>query len=289
MSEKIYLAKSYEGSEIVGEPYLNGKGKRYVKIRMACPRCFGSGFYGPMSVNNGRCFECNGRGTIISEVRAYSESEHNANIRAEERRKAREEECRQAEIKSHIDNKDALMKKWFENHGFTANGVTYVAAAENTYEIKDQLRDAGFQYCAELGWHAADPAGFQTIEIKYDQVCSWNDETARSYYNEDAKEVVKAAKLAFLNKDLAGEYFGTIGERLHELNLTFVSVKNIPSSYYGTKIYTFKDADGHHFEWFTATEKNLKNDSAYTVDGTVKDFKPFNGIKYTILTRCRIR
>lgn len=75
MEEKIYLAETYSNAKIIGEPYTNSKGKQYVKIHMPCPRCGGSGLYGPISVNNGMCFWCGGSGNITKDVRAYTAKE----------------------------------------------------------------------------------------------------------------------------------------------------------------------------------------------------------------------
>lgn len=288
MEEKIYLAKTYSNAKIIGEPYTNSKGKRYVKIHMPCPRCGGSGFYGPISVNNGMCFWCGGSGNITKDVRAYTAKEKAAMDNAAECRRQKKQEEHDALIRSRIDNKDQLMKDWFAKHAFNENGITYIAADNDTYSIKEDLKAAGYKYDSVLGWHAAAAAGFKTIEVAFDTIYDWNVLAADAEYKVGAADKIDDLKKSAWISESRGEFVGTIKERLKNLTLKLSSKREI-DGIYTSILYVFLDtATGNAFEWFSSSDKGLEVGETYTIDGTVKDFKSYRGINYTILTRCKV-
>ena len=89
--EKIFVADSYKNMQIVSEPFENEKGRLFVKVKGVCPRCGGSGHYSYNQIDGTRCYGCNGSGTAILTVRAYSEKEYNRMQTANDRARAKRE------------------------------------------------------------------------------------------------------------------------------------------------------------------------------------------------------
>lgn len=84
------------------------------------------------------------------------------------------------------------------------------------------------------------------------------------------------------------KYVGTVGERLYDIDLTVISTREI--SGYGTGVtvvHRMIDDDGNLFVWF-ATTQSLDVGKECKMSGTVKAHKEYQGIKETILTRCKV-
>ena len=73
-------------------------------------------------------------------------------------------------------------------------------------------------------------------------------------------------------------------------DLTVTEVKVIPNySRYGPEhkfLYKMTDDSYNVFMWFT-TKNTLEEGEQVTIKGTVKDHTEFNGVKQTVLTRCK--
>lgn len=111
--EKFFVADSYKNMKIVGEPFLNDKGKMVVAVQDTCDRCGGLGIIVsrvengmpiPIPVDGGICYKCNGTKVITKVVRAYDEKEYNRLKAANERNRAKKEEKRQAKIREYTEN-----------------------------------------------------------------------------------------------------------------------------------------------------------------------------------------
>lgn len=85
------------------------------------------------------------------------------------------------------------------------------------------------------------------------------------------------------------EYYGSIKEKIE----VDVELKKINSfeSFYGYNntnyIYTFKK-DNYTFTWITSKDLDIEIGEKINLKGTIKEHKEFNGIKQTVLTRCKI-
>lgn len=106
------------------------------------------------------------------------------------------------------------------------------------------------------------------------------------------KEAIKKEKEAAKEKEIkVSNYQGNIKDRI---TFNFVSCKCVTSfetyiNYYVqtlTYIYKFTDEKGNVYIW--KTQKNLENEKG-TITGTVKEHTEYNGVKQTVLTRCKIK
>lgn len=287
MEEKYFVAKSYENSERVSEPYKNAKGKMVVKIKATCSRCGGSGHYSYNSLDGTRCYGCGGRGYNISEVRAYTEKEKAALDRAAIRKTERIAEQKAEKIKKNITNKESLMQNWFAKNGFNEEGITYVVMGDS-YSIKDKLKAAGFKYDPDLKWHAPTPADFQTFEIKFDEIYTWDDEMAIATLISDAYSKIEEKRKSAEIFSSDGDFIGEVKERLRNLTLRLIS-RCKSEGYYGqSECLNFEDENNHYFCWWTGTRPSVEIGETVIVTGTVKEHETYKGKKITVLTRCKI-
>lgn len=86
---------------------------------------------------------------------------------------------------------------------------------------------------------------------------------------------------------LASAYVGEVGNRLEVAATSFSCISAWDNMYGTTFLYKFTDADNHTFIWY-ASKAVDDEDLVATVKGTVKDHSEFNGIKQTVLTRCKV-
>lgn len=271
------VAKSYEKFEVLGEPFVSD-GKEYVRVKGACPRCGGSGHYAYNPVYGTTCFQCNGAGKVVKEVRWYTDAERARMDKAADKRA----EDRAAKIIAH-----RLYINGPEKNGFgTADGhITMLVG--NSYPVKDQLKAAGCKYSPVFGWYIPNgveydvPAEFEleSLEIRWETVSKDN-------------EILPASELETIISELTRKpssslYQGEIGEKITvEVKVTG---NHTFSGYYGdTHIHTFEDVEGNVYVWSTAS-KSLEVGANLVVTGTIKDHKEYKGVQQTVLTRCKVK
>lgn len=85
----------------------------------------------------------------------------------------------------------------------------------------------------------------------------------------------------------SSEYVGEIGERIIVNVISFNLVSSWDTLYGTTYLYKFTDDFENVFIWY-ASNGSFDSQSVVTVKGTVKDHSEFNGVKQTVLTRCKV-
>lgn len=85
----------------------------------------------------------------------------------------------------------------------------------------------------------------------------------------------------------ASAHVGEVGDKL-EINVTsFTCISSWENMYGVTFLYKFTDAENHTFIWYAS--KSVDNeDQVIKVKGTIKNHSEFQGIKQTVLTRCKV-
>lgn len=284
------VAPSYENATIVK---IDEEAKKAF-ITETCGRCGGSGDYVIPNIFSGTCFQCNGSGKISKWVKAYTEKEYDRYIlsrdRARERSKAKEEARIQNLKDKSEENKKALLEKW----GYDAeNPKVYIIFGENTYAIKEEIKERGGRYNPVLNWYFTRetevPEGYSLIAIDFDSLYEWLPMVKRFELKEEAKQIVEDAKAELLPPSKS-EFIGDIKERLRGLNVTLTGARAVDSAYGTSIMFTFKQGD-NILVWFTTSppdEKDAIVGHQYSLTGTVKDFKIYNGVKQTILSRCKL-
>lgn len=280
------LAESYSNSSIVKTFVKDGK--TYATISDTCDRCGGSGIFYvaihnghgvPASPDAGVCYKCNGDGKVTKDVRMYTDIEYERMQRSKKR--ADEKKRKERDAKVAEQNLRTLNKYGFEN-------VDAYIVLGNTYDIKDELKEAGAKFSPELYWVLPTEPTWLTTH-SYVKVSVADIFTISNGYfvlRDDIREFRNALE------PVRGEYIGKVGQRL---SVTATLTKAIPydaSFSYQRRtmgyIYIFETADGNTLVWRT-TSAWLDIGKEYDIVGTVKEHSEYNKVRQTVLTRCKIK
>ena len=291
------VAKSYEGYEYDETKAYEKNGKMYVSARCKCDRCT-KGVY-VTRVENGQpiphpafggvCLKCGGSGVITKEVRLYTDKEfeqmEKANAKAAEKREA----AREQKMKAEYANKRA---KWLEENCFNENLTTFVYFPADSFEVKDNLKDAGFKFNRSLLWHIANiPEGYEdkVVEITLDQVAeigAWGE----GFYRPDARtfvdDMLKNCRPA---EESTSEWLFEEKERFYDYVVVLKSVRGMETRYGYTTLIKFEDEYGNILDWWTSTDVKAEIGDRVLLTGTVKSHNEYKGIKSTTVTRCRLK
>ena len=296
---KWMVAPSYKYAEIV--KIDEEAHKAYIKEK--CDRCGGLGIVVsrvengqpiPIPVDGGICYHCNGEKYISKWVKAYTEKEYERYMKAQERAREKRQEKEEARIQALKDNseenKKAILAKW----GFDVeNPLVWIVTGENTYAVKDELKELGCKFNPSLGWWATQPKdvpeNYGMVSIPFDEVYDWMPMVKRIELKENAREVAAAARIAAMPESKS-EWVGEVKERLRSLEVVLTGAREC-SSYYGdSTLYTFDYGDNKLF-WFTTSIPKVEMivGHSYLLTGTVKKHDERDGVKQTQLNRCILK
>lgn len=281
------VAPSYAHATIVKV----NEDERKALVKETCDKCGGSGTYAWF----GTCYRCMGAGYLTKWVKAYTPEEYEQYIKNQARAKERKAEKKAAEKlaleQASEDNKRIFLA---ENGYDVEKPLVWLVYGDDTYSIKDQLKELGCRFKPELGWYASQPvdipAGYGMTSIPFDDVFNWKCHIKKALIKEGAKEVADAAKQACMPKSAsASEYVGEEKERLRDLHVILEGSRTV-ESYYGTSIlYTFKMGD-NVLTWFCSgagLSDDIEKGDTILLTGTVKKHQIYNGVKQTVLNRCK--
>lgn len=278
------VAPSYQKMKLVKIDEEAHKGL----VTEKCWKCGGSGEYAWF----GTCFACGGAGRISKWVKIYTEEEYEKYVAAQERAKEKREQKAEADRQDKLDNSEKYQEEKLKEWGYDVeNPLIWLIGGGSTYEIKDQLKEAGCKFNPAFGWYSTQPIdvpeGYGMVSINFYDVYVWYPFVKRFELKENAKEVADAA-LATLAPKSNSEYVGEIKERLRDLKVTLTATHNIDGFYGTSTIYTFK-ADENVLVWITSSYKDIQIGQTYLLTGTVKDHKEYKNVKQTVLSRCIIK
>ena len=269
---------------------IDRNGSKHFEGYRPCPRCGGSGvFYVgtnngalvPAMPANGMCYKCEGTGKVWGTwVERTPEYEAKLAARREARANARAAEARDARRAAAGEANEKFLTRW----GFNSDGKAW-AVVGDTFEIKDELKEAGAKYNNIMGWCFNAEPTFDAVEIHADAIM---DKDADGWYSmkSDAAEIVRAAKNAAMPESRS-EYVGEVGGNV-AADVKCVAGFGFNTAYGSMEIYKFKDAAGNVFTWKTGSVPMVRKGERYKVRGTVKDHEEYKGEKQTVLTRCKI-
>lgn len=104
------------------------------------------------------------------------------------------------------------------------------------------------------------------------------------------KEIEKRNKDAVRKTELDDvAYFGTVGEKVKNIEVTGRCVAGYDTQFGYTCIYKFTDKENHIFIWKTTNNIETNNEGIFTgtINGTIKAHDEYNNERQTILTRCK--
>ena len=243
----------------------------------ACPKCAGKGWIpGYEHVEGGICFMCDGSGYHPHKFI--------------ERTKEYEEKLYQKRLERGRKKSSEVNAKFFKREGMNENGEAWVILG-NTFEIKDQLKEAGAKWNPIMGWHFdKQPESYLTVKISIEQIGYKNELYVWSYGTQDvAIDEVKKLKDAAAPKT-ESRYIAEVGEVV-DTEVKLVSEHSFEThfTFYGeTKyIYKFADAEGNTIVWKTGCQ-DFEVGKSYKIKGKVKELSEYKGDKQTVLTRCKV-
>ena len=289
------VANSYVGYEYDETKAYEKNGKMYVSARCKCDRCNGSGIAishvcngqpVPYTNDGGICYSCNGAGYFHKEIRLYTDKEfeqmEKASIKAAEKREA----AREQKMKAEYANKRA---KWLEENCFNENGITWIYAKADSFDVKDKLKDAGFKFNHSLLWHAATiPTGYEEscIEVSFNEIgefSAWGE----GHFNPDAKKIIED-KIKKARPASKSQWIGEEKDRIVDLPVVLVSIHGFETRYGYSQVVKFLNGD-NIITWFTAVDIKFEPGDNILLSGTIKKLDEYKGEAQTIMTRCRLK
>ena len=259
-----------------------------------CDRCGGSGQYIIPPFFAGTCYKCGGAGKIAKWVKAYTPEEYNKYQIQQEKAKIRKAEAHEAKMAALDANSESNKKAVLEKLGFNPDSpIVYIVGGGDTYAIKDQLKELGCKYNPSFNWYSTQPIelpeGYTTVTISVDEVYDWYPRVKRLELKDNAKERADAARKSIAPKS-SSEYMGSLKERLRSIHATLINFRSIESAYGTSILYSFKVGE-NIVVWFSTgagIDSSIQIGDEVILTGTVKDHKEYNGVKQTVLNRCKV-
>lgn len=84
----------------------------------------------------------------------------------------------------------------------------------------------------------------------------------------------------------SSKYVGNVGERITIKTNQAAFVTSFENQYGMTFLYKFIDSSGNVFVWFSSNQIDIS--AEMTVKGTIKAHNDRNGVKQTVITRCKV-
>lgn len=287
MNEKILIREDKNGT-------------KYYHNRCTCAKCGGTGmidYYRP--VNGGVCFDCDGAGWVEYDTKEYTPE-------YEEKLRQQAEKRRERKIAKEREKAPEINAEFFKKNGFNPEGKTYFVLG-NTFDIKEELKAQGAKWDnLSRHWHMpTQPEGRECLEISVEEmyfpdvagVYDWRnwigiheaEENNMIHYSTKVSEAEKALKV----KKSTSEHVGSVGDKL-TVDVIYKHTASWENGYGGywnqgvTNLHTFEDLEGNVYIWKTGNYIEADYGTKFTLKGTVKEHSEYNGIKQTVMTRCKI-
>ena len=255
-----------------------------------CPHCGGAGGADSWKFTGWTCWSCGGTGMRSKPV-IYKEytPEHRAKLDAQRAKRA---ERKLAKERAHVDELNA---DFYKRNGFDAEGNMWIVLG-NSYDIKDELKELGCKYVKALSCWSSDHELESIKTIKVHASDLYEIDKAGVYLWQWMKVAEGLAIIQQANEDLrasesSSSYVGKIGDRIEvKARLTKCHSYDSTFNYHTvtTFINIFTDEAGNVYVWKSTAFFDAGLDDVVILKGTVKEHSEYNGIKQTILTRCKV-
>ena len=191
-------------------------------------------------------------------------------------------------------NKDYEVKKekWLKDNGFNENLETYVYFLDNSYEIKETLKDDGFRFNKVLYWHTPElkeEYSDKTIKVALDEIAeisAWGT----GYYKENAKDYIEK-KMFDARGEKEGEWLGDPAldvDKKITVIATLVDIVEVSTRFGMTQLVKFVDELGNSINWWTSVEIKYEVGTKLSITGTIKGFDRYKNKKITVMKRCKL-
>ena len=290
---EFYVADSYTGYELVGVPFEKS-GKMYSKARCNCDRCV-KGIYisriengqpVPHQAYGGVCLKCHGTGYLTKEIRLYTEKEKAAADRAKQRA---------AERKVEKKLQEAAKKKaqWLERNQFNTEGLTAVYVGSNSFDVKAELKEAGWKYSPIFGWRSADVSAIDTYGednvaiLSADQLVSFNI-YGEGCFLSTCGNLIQQLKDARKPQSLSN-WVCEVKEKLVDFPVVIQRISGFSSRFGWTNVITFVSGNDI-LTWLTSSNvSDYEEGEKYLLSATVKEHSTYKDEKQTLLLRVKLK
>lgn len=166
------------------------------------------------------------------------------------------------------------------------NNEIYLVKGD-TEHLVDWLNASTARYNRPFSWFFtyedkpspdALPYGLSLVPLKWEAVSANN----KLFDEKQLREIADSSRF----DEGSSQYQGEVGERI-DRQVVVANAIPIASNYGYSTLHTFKDANENIYVWLTAS-KILSIGNTYTIRGTVKEHKIYEGNKQTVLTRCSV-
>lgn len=183
------------------------------------------------------------------------------------------------------------IQKWMLQNGFNTDGITYCVAGENSFNIKDMLKQQGFKFSPLLKWHGDTkidlPDNYYFIPLHFSDLYAWDIQKQEVLPLVGAAAKVQDALKQGLPQQ--SNFIGTIGERLYDVNAVFKFSKAFINKS-GSFVFA------HHFDiqneravWVTQKQLSLIPEQSILLTGTIISHSVFANRKTTNINRCIVK
>jgi hypothetical protein len=169
-------------------------------------------------------------------------------------------------------------------------GVTQPSLQGTIVQIKNELKDAGFYFSANLKWHKAtkdEKYADRLIEVKLGDIAEWSA-WGKASFNRDAQKIVEE-KIAAVQPKPTSEWIGEVGSKLKDIKVQLTRKYSFDGRYGVTTVYNFVTEEGNQLTWFSSTYQPYEVNTWVKMKyATIKDHSEYKGVKSTIITRAKL-
>lgn len=261
---------------------VDKNGTKYYHGYCRCGKCGGTGKV-DFQPDNGICYDCQGSGRQFISWKEYT-PEYEAKL----------EERRQKRLAKKIDQMPQILNKWLLEHGFTADGDTFVFLGD-TFSKKELIKELGAKFDDSIGWHIDhEVGGYNFIKLNIKDIAFARYNGYLITIPKRDVEKLKAEAMRKLNGTPEPQHIGKVGEKLvRKVKLAFTAIfeTNFHAKGYWSSntnyLHKFVDEAGNVFVWKTTLFLDLNRNQEVIIKGTIKGHDEYEGVKQTVLTRCK--
>lgn len=234
-----------------------------------------------------------GKKFITKTVRAYTEKEYTRMQAANERARAKREAEKVAKARDLVENAAKYKHEVALKLGFGEDEKAYLVYGDDTFAIKDKLKELGARFDPTLKWFFSKevelPEGYKLCAMSFDELYNYNPQSKWVEFKEDAKAIVSRRMAELKGPSTSVYYPGVEKERIRNITAKVDSIRGFEGMYGYTSVYTFTSGD-YVFVWMTSKcDMGLTVGETVDLTGTIKKFDEYLGIKITYLTRCIVK
>ena len=177
--------------------------------------------------------------------------------------------------------------KWLKDNGFDENEVTYIYFPADSYEVKGELKAAGFKYSPLLMWHRDNNEGYEDKTISLSlaavgEITAWGTGAYFAHCQETVQNLIREAR-----PKVESEWAAAEKEKITKREVKLTKIRSFDGRYGTTYVYTFVEGK-YIYVWFTAKLLMFEVGDSLLLSGTIKKLQEYEGEKQTIVTRCTI-